>query len=138
MSRLALIVAALAFAGQAVAATPGPHGRYGLDVEATYANLEAIKAGSPKAKELLQQTKDLLVFEFQADRVTFLVHDNAGKEQSTGTCRWRLQQDAVTLDQCQAGGGPFAFDGKMTYDAGGDILSVQGKGAPAAAVYRPK
>ncbi|MDD3446909.1 MAG: hypothetical protein PHS60_15990 [Zavarzinia sp.] len=127
LSTAALLVASLSCAVPSAGAADGPAGLYHLDVEASLANLRAAGVNDPAAREMLEQVRNLMVLRFQGGTVTFLSGaDSNGKP--TGSCQWRLDQDAVVLDRCQPAetGGAFGFNGQLSYDTGSDTVTMRG------------
>ncbi|PWR21303.1 hypothetical protein [Zavarzinia aquatilis] len=120
-------------------AAGGPQGRFGLDVEATKASMAAAGKTAPQLGTMLDQTKDLLFFEFSGDTVSFVTGPAMGNRVN-GRCRWKLSGTAIAVDRCVdgTGSGPFSFTGSMTYDESSNAIAVVGANSPAPVVYRPR
>lgn len=131
----ALLLSALLSSAPPALAAGGPQGRYGLDVDATLANMTAAGKGSPKLRGMLEETKALMVFDFAGDAVTF-----TSGSRVTGRCRFTLAASAVTLAGCTGADGQssFRFSGTMTYDQDSNTISVVGPSSPAPVVYAPR
>ncbi|MCW0182623.1 hypothetical protein [Zavarzinia sp.] len=135
LSGLILCAAMLAAAVPALAAG-GPQGRFGLDVETTQANMVAAGKSTPQLREMLNQTKDLLFFEFSGDTLTFVTGPSMGSRVN-GRCHWKLDGTSVLVDRCVdgTGTGPFRFTGTMSYDESTNAIAVVGPNSPAPVVY---
>ena len=127
-----------------VAAVPalaagGPQGRFGLDVDATQASMAAAGKTTPQLRTMLEQTKDLLFFEFSGDTVSFVTGASMGSRVN-GRCRWKLTGTSIAVDRCVdgTGSGPFSFTGTMSYDESTNAIAVVGATSPAPVVYRSR
>lgn len=131
-----LTLCAALLAGMSAEAAGGPQGRYGLDPRATEANIVAAGKGAPKLREMLEQTKDLLFFEFSGDTLSFVTGPSMGSRVN-GRCRWKLTGTDIRLERCVdgSGAGTFSFTGTLSYDESTNSIAVVGPDTPAPVIY---
>ncbi len=135
--RFPLLLAALTAAAPAIAGSPGPHGRYVIDVEATYQALVEAKAVTGTSRDRLEQQKDLVFLDFSGDTLSFVAGPTLGGGVK-GNCRWRLDKDLILAEACrQPDGRPFSVTGQIGFDASTGTVTIAGN-TPVPIRYRPQ
>ncbi|MCW0182510.1 MAG: hypothetical protein OJI70_12105 [Zavarzinia sp.] len=133
--RLPLLLTALIAATPAIAGSSGPHGRYIIDVDATYQALVDAKAATETSRGTLERQKELIFLDFTGDTLSFVAGPKLGGGVK-GRCRWRLDKDLILTEACgQPDGRPFSVTGQIGFDADSGTLSVTGN-APVPIRYR--
>lgn len=135
--RFPLLLAALTAAFPAIAGSPGPYGRYAIDVDATYQALVEAKAVTDTSRDTLEQQKDLIFLDFSGDTLSFVAGPKLGGGVK-GSCRWRLDKDLILAEACrQPDGRPFSVTGQIGFDAESGTITIAGN-APVPIRYRPQ
>lgn len=135
--RILLLLAAVMATSPATAGSPGPYGRYAIDVEATYQALVEARAATDTSRDTLEQQKDLVFLDFGEDTLSFVAGPKLGGGVK-GSCRWRLDEDLILADACrQPDGRPFSVTGRIGFDADTGTITIAGN-APVPIRYRPQ
>lgn len=135
--RFPLLLAAVMATSPALAGSPGPHGRYAIDVDATYQALVEAKAATDTSRDTLEQQKDLVFLDFSGDTLSFVAGPKLGGGVK-GNCRWRLDEELIVAEAChQPDGRPFSVTGQIGFDADTGTITIAGN-APVPIRYRPQ